>query len=234
MAPSHVDADVVILAGDIDLKGRGVKWALETFRVPVIYVTGNHEFYKGSLGHTLEKMRAAAKGTHVHVLERESVVIEGVRFVGATLWTDFRLTGNQPLAQWDAQQRMSDYKAIRDERFSKITPLKILAHHAQARSFIEGQLDEPFAGKTVVVSHHAPCELSIHENYRDLPGHLNASYASRLDGLMGVERVALWVHGHTHHSFDYDVYGTRVMCNPRGYAPQELNPDFDPGLVVEI
>jgi Icc-related predicted phosphoesterase len=232
--PPETDADVVVLAGDIHIKGRAVDWALKAFTKPVIFVPGNHDYYGGSTGHTLAKMRDAARGTHVHVLNDEAVTIGDTRFLGCTLWTDYRLTGNEPLAQWDAQQTLHDFKVIRDEQFRKIRPYQLAAYNQRSRNFLESKLDEPFAGKTVVVTHHAPTELSIAERYRQKGEHLNAAFASRLDHLMGGERVALWMHGHTHDNFDYDVYGTRVVCNPRGYAGEDLNEDFNPSLVLEV
>lgn len=227
------DADVVVLAGDIDVKGRAVDWALTTFDKPVVFVPGNHDYYGGSLGRTLDKMRERCVGTHVHLLHDTAVVIGDVRILGCTLWTDYRLTGNEPLAQWDAQQTMCDFKKIRDAQFRRVRPYQFAALNARSRKFLEEQFEQPFEGKTIVVTHHAPCELSIHERYREGNGHLNASYASRLDHLMG-EHVKLWVHGHTHDSFDYQMHGTRVVCNPRGYAGQDLNDDFNPALVVEV
>lgn len=232
--PPALDADVVVLAGDIHLKEKGVAWAKEMFSCPVLYVMGNHEYYGGSLGKTREAILKAAEGTNVTVLDRKSIVIDGVRFLGATLWTDYRLTGNQPLALWDAQQAMTDFKKIRDEKFSKLRPTRVLAQHVKDRKFLEESLLEPFDGKTVVVSHHAPSSQSIHPRYKDSGGHLNASYASDLERLVGDGLPALWVHGHTHDSFDYDLYGTRVVCNPRGYAPSELNPGFSPELLIEV
>jgi UDP-2,3-diacylglucosamine pyrophosphatase LpxH len=231
--PSPVDCDVVILAGDIDVKCRGVAWALKTFTQPIIYVPGNHEFYAGSLGHTLAKLRALANGTRVHLLSDDAVVLDGVRFLGATLWTDYRLTGNEPLARLDAQLIMNDFKKIRDERFSKLRPHHLSDKHSKSRNFLQGALEVGFSGPTVVVSHHAPCELSFSPRYKDIPGHLNASYASRMDHLFCPE-VPLWVHGHLHDSASYEIGGTRVVCNPRGYAPSHLNPDFNPDLVVEV
>lgn len=82
-------ADLVILGGDIHTKGRGVAWAQEVFNVPVIYVCGNHEFYKGHIDRTLMSMKQLAAGSNVHVLENESFQIDKVRFLGATAWTDF-------------------------------------------------------------------------------------------------------------------------------------------------
>jgi len=93
-------------------------------------------------------------------------------------------------------------------------------------------LAEPFDGKTVVVTHHAPSSRSVHPVYaQDL---LTPAFASNLEDLMDGDRVALWLHGHMHESYDYDVFGTRVICNPRGYSPEALNPDFRPDFVVEV
>jgi len=223
--PPPTDADVVVLAGDIHMRDQGISWALDCFSVPVLYVMGNHEAYGSSIAATMADLRARARGSRVHVLQEDALVLDGVRFLGATLWTDYRLTGNQPLAQIDAMQRISDFKRVEDA-----SPDQYLEWHVQSRAFLERSLDAPFDGPTVVVTHHAPCELSVSDRYRD--GHMSASYASRLDGLMG--SAALWAHGHTHDSFDYEIYGTRVVCNPRGYQTERLNPRFNPGLVLEV
>lgn len=234
MVPEKPQVDFVILAGDIHMKHHGVSWAKKHFSCPVVYVAGNHEHYGNSLGRTPRKMKEAAEGSNVHVLHNESLILDGVRILGATLWTDYRLTGNQPLAQFDAMQIITDFKSIRTRSFQKIRPWDVLEEHMAARRFLEDTLATPFTGKTVVVTHHAPSIRSIHERYRGDKGHLSASYASDMERFLGDASAALWVHGHTHDSFDYDAYGTRVVCNPRGYAPKDLNPEFDSGLVIEI
>lgn len=232
--PPAVKADVVVLAGDIHVKSRGIGWALKHFpHTPVVYVLGNHEYYGGQLDRTLEKMRAKAFGTHVHILDKDSLVIDGVRFLGGTLWTDYRLTGNQPLAEWDASQNLEDFKFIRTKLLRRIRPSDVLLKHNETRDWLSTELDTFFEGKTVVVSHHAPSELSIHPKYVQRPGHTNAAYASRLDHLLGDERVAFHFHGHVHNSVDYNLYGTRVVCNPRGYSPKHLNKDFKPDLILD-
>lgn len=225
-------ADVVVLAGDIDNKQHGVAWAKKHFTQSVIYVVGNHEHYGNSLGRTPKKLKEAAAGSNVHVLHNESVIIGGVRFLGATLWTDYRLTGNQPLAEFDAMQTMTDFKQVRNERYRRVRPVDFLAEHARSRSFLDASFAESFDGKTVVVTHHAPSIRSVHPRFLARPGHLSSAYASDLERMLGAENAALWLHGHTHNSFDYDAYGTRVVCNPRGYAPDDINPDFDPGLLL--
>jgi Icc-related predicted phosphoesterase len=93
-------------------------------------------------------------------------------------------------------------------------------------------LADPFDGRTVVVTHHAPSSQSVHPRYaNDL---LTPAFASNLESLMGGDGVALWIHGHMHESYDYGAYGTRVVCNPRGYAPDAMNPDFRPDWLIVI
>lgn len=235
--------DIVVLAGDINVRRKGrahgpeqypaLGWVEKHFSskgVPVVYVPGNHELYKGHLTDTPARMlEFAPEGCHV--LNRREVVLSGVRFLGATLWTNFRLHGNQPLAMWDARASMSDFLQIRAAAsYRKVSPDLMLEEHALSLAWLEEKLAEPFEGKTVVVTHHAPCELSISEQYR--MDALSPCYASRLDHLFG-DSVALWVHGHVHANVDYFLYGTRVVCNPRGYHGLELNPEFNPRLVLE-
>jgi len=231
--PPPTGADVVVLAGDIWLGPRGVEWAARSFDRPVIYVVGNHEYYGGHYRNTLTKMKRAAAGTCVNVLDTEQIVLDGVRFLAATLWTDFAATGNPVLAQLAAQKYMSDYSRIRAAAYRRLRPADTRSAHLEARAFLEAALAQPFDGCTVVVTHHAPAQASIAAPFLQNPSHLNAAYASDLEALFGPP-VALWVHGHTHASSDYWLAGTRVVCNPRGYIPYEANPEFDPGLVVEV
>jgi Icc-related predicted phosphoesterase len=95
-------------------------------------------------------------------------------------------------------------------------------------------LATPHAGPTVVITHHAPSPRSIHPRFEE--SILNACFVSDLEHLLGQERVELWIHGHTHDSFDYRVNGTRVLCNPRGYARDGVNENasFNPGLTIEV
>jgi predicted MPP superfamily phosphohydrolase len=72
---SFDNADLVILAGDINLGTKGIEWIKSTIKnIPVIYVLGNHEYYKGSYPKTLNSIKALASDTNVHVLENKSVV----------------------------------------------------------------------------------------------------------------------------------------------------------------
>jgi len=154
--PATNYADVVILAGDIDLKSRGVKWANEVFQCPIIYVCGNHEYYGGHLHHTLRKMKEAAK-PHVHVLENEVLILEQTRFLVATAWTDYSSTGNVVAGKRISLEWMNDFTAIRtDASYRRVRPDDLIAKSKAAYGWLSEELDKTFEGKTVVVTHHAP------------------------------------------------------------------------------
>jgi hypothetical protein len=239
--PPTTDSDLVILAGDIDGGSKGVTWAAQKFDKPVIYIAGNHEFYNRDISTEIDVLRQAAHGTNINFLDHDILICEGVRFVGATLWTNFELDGDTPdqvtNAKKTASQSMNDFRCIynRGDRFS---PDDSVALFEQALQFLRMTLSQPFEGKTVVVTHHSPSPRSVHSRYRgDL---LNAAFSSNLEFLMdGPNAPALWIHGHTHDSFDYMVHEqTRVIANPRGYTSYnstgQENESFRRELVVEI
>ncbi len=230
--PPATDADVVILAGDIGVGAGGLHWAATRFRNrPVIYVPGNHEFYHRDIA-LVEELKTAAPA-HIHVLNDDQAIIDGVRFLGSILWTDFTLFGaaDRFVAMQTARQQMTDFSVIRN-RGRLFTPDDAVRRHRSSRAWLTAMLAETFDGTTVVVTHHAPSPRSVPPRYaHDL---LTPAFASNLERLMNGERTALWVHGHMHDPFDYAICGTRVVCNPRGYAPRALTPGFRPDLVVEL
>ena len=232
--PVDVDADIVILAGDINVKGRCVDWAKEAFTsfdCPVLLCAGNHDYYDGHLGKTLLKMTDASDEC-VRFFDCNEWIVSGVRFLGATGWTDYTSTGNQPLAMWDASNSMTDFKKIRCENYRKIRPEDLVARSHYTKNWLRARLLEPFEGKTVVFTHHAPSTLSL-DSHSGPSDHLDAAYANRWEDLMG-EGVDLWVHGHTHRQVDYIVCGTRVITNPRGYPGESCRDGFDPGFAINV
>ena len=231
-APPATDADVVVLAGDIGVGLGGQRWAETRFPdKPVIYVPGNHEFYHHDIA-LMDALKAEAPD-NVYVLNDDQVIIDGVRFLGSTLWTDFALFGEADrfFAMQTARQGMTDFSIISNDG-RRFTPEDAIRLHTASREWLATMLAEPFDGTTVVVTHHAPSSRSVHPRYaHDL---LTPAFASNLENLMDGDRAALWIHGHMHESFDYEVYGTRVVCNPRGYAPAALNPDFRPDWILKV
>jgi|WetSurSiteA1Bulk_404760.scaffolds.fasta_scaffold26013_2 predicted phosphohydrolase len=229
------DADVVVLAGDIHPKMGGLKWIKKAFPSQhVIYVLGNHEYYGKSIPYLTDKLRKESHGTNVRVLENEATVIDGVSFLGCTLWTDFGLFGFPAVTSAIAGDEMNDYRRIRlsTAQFRKLRPKDTLRFHAISRGWLRRSLVDPSSlGKIVIISHHAPSKMSLVLGMED--DVLSAAYASNLDDLVDQSRAKLWVHGHMHASSDYMIGQTRIVCNPRGY-PESPNPNFNPQLVIEV
>ena len=232
------DADVVILAGDLARPWEAIAWA-SGFAKPVLYVPGNHEFYGGGIEGTVEELKRLCAGTAIHVLDNDEVTIDGVRFLGTTLWTDFMLFGEgekRAQAMQEAQRFMRDFSRIRvgEAAETLFTPAASIALFNINAAWLERRLAEPHPGATVVITHHAPSKTSIHPRFAD--SLLNACFVSDAERLVDGRRACLWIHGHTHDSFDYFVNGTRILCNPRGYAKDGVNenPLFDPNFLVEI
>jgi Calcineurin-like phosphoesterase len=232
------DADLVILAGDIGRPKEAVSWA-SGFAKPVLYVPGNHEFYGGSIAGTVSELKRLCSGTNIHVLDNEELIVGGARFLGATLWTDFNLFGEgeqRAAAMREARAFMRDFSRIRavEAAEAMFTPADSAALFKIHAGWLETKLAERYPGPTVVITHHAPSPRSIHPRFSD--SRLNACFVSDAEHLVDGGRARLWVHGHTHDSFDYFLNGTRVVCNPRGYARDTVNenPLFDPNFMAEI
>ncbi|BET12341.1 metallophosphoesterase [Pandoraea sputorum] len=243
LAIPDVEADVTILAGDISRPAQAIEWATQLPR-PVIYVPGNHEFYGATLAGTLAELRRLTVGTNVHLLERGAVVIGGVRFVGTTLWTDFALydaEGKHDAAVEESRKFVRDFTRIRvgdpaapwsDLPF--FSPDDCAALCRENVAWLARTFAAPHDGPTVAITHHAPTPQSIHPRFAG--SLVNPAFISDLTALIEQSDAALWIHGHTHDSFDYRVGHTRVMCNPRGYCfeGRAENPAFDPHMIVRV
>jgi Icc-related predicted phosphoesterase len=227
----YTEADVVVLAGDIHAKDKALAWIEKTFSkdTPVVYILGNHEYY----GHSYPNLLNVLKGhslPNLHVLENDTFTLNGYTFIGATLWTDFKLC-DDPFAMVNATSVMSDYRYIRmAPNYSKITAQQILRIHEQSRKYISKQIEACDALKTVVVTHHLPSPLSIHDSYKGEKS--NAYYASDLSDLIRQYQPRLWLHGHSHKSANYWMEKTQVVSNPYGYRGE--NSEFQKNLVLEI
>jgi Icc-related predicted phosphoesterase len=229
-AVPRCEADVLVLAGDIANGLDTADFLRQTYDhlgIPIVFVPGNHDFYGHSLA--LVDWWTQAVGPQVHVLDMTTVAIDSVRFLGCTLWTDFALCGRSHRAQ--AMERASrsfeDFRAI-DEFSAEAALLR----HRSSRVWLRRRLSEPFAGTTVVVTHHGPCGTTVKEKYaHDL---LAASFASDLEELLTTTRPSLWIHGHTHRCTDCVVGNTRIYSNQRGNPRSGCAPGFDPIKVIVV
>ncbi len=200
---------------------------------------GNHEFYGGSIESTLEALRHNAANTGIRILSNTEVVLHGIRFLGSTLWTDFNLYGQgaeREQAITQALDFIRDFSRIHSDTSPGLpfspNDMEILFH--ANRAWLQEKLSQRFSGPTVVITHHAPSPRSIHPRFEG--SLINSCFVSNSEYLMAADRAAVWIHGHTHDSFDYHVNGTRVVCNPRGYAKDGVNENsaFNPGLIIEV
>ena len=227
--PPRVEADLVVLAGDIDNGTRGIEWARRSFDKPVLYVAGNHEYYEGDIARAQRELPEAARRADVQWFDCTESVMAGVRFLGCTLWTDYSLapTEVRAAAMEQSRKRNPDYSFIRNGERA-FAPEDAVALCSAHRAWLGDRLQEPFSGHTVVITHFAPHAGSIAREFLNHPA--NPGFIVPLDDLMG--RAVLWIHGHTHTGFDYTVSGTRVVCNPRGYPDESSG--FNPLRVVEL
>ena len=232
------DADVVVLAGDLapylprTLHAVAAAWAAAE---RVLYVPGNHEFYQGEIDAVRGALAETCGELGIELLDRRAVVIGDVRFIGATLWTDFALHGvaQAPWAKSVAVRGMGDFMGLIRHGGGLFTPTESCRRHLADRTFIERELEAAsVAGETaVVITHHAPTPRSIRPWYEG--NALNPAFASDLEALISRHAPPLWIHGHMHDSIDEALGDTRVLANPGGYTKTE-NPLFDPELCVEV
>ena len=208
----------------------------------VIYIMGNHEHWKGKFPCTYNKIwYNLVELDNVTVLEKDSVVIDNVAFIGATLWTN--MNNNNPITMFDAKLKMNDYARIRNgpdgEPWKrKLDPEDTVADHITARNYIFAEIKsmKELGLKVVVMTHHAPSYWSLSESKQG--DSMNGAYVNNLtNAIVDIEdnmQPDIWCHGHVHNNSDYTIGQTRVICNPRGYHGVGTNKGFDPLLTIQV
>lgn len=237
------DADVVLVAGDTANSDQGMGWLqtqAKNLQVPVLTISGNHEYFNEdilSFDATLASWDNYDSNRHqgLKVLQCQSIDFGNVRILGCTLWTDYQYQANEDTLP-SVLRFMRDYQQIRagDTLF---TPQLSMQIHAAHRAWLKRSLQEAHdVGMTsVVMTHHSVSPYSVSQKYAELPS--NAAFVSDLSEWMKSDWApTLWVHGHTHEAFDYQLGNTRVVVNPRAY-PSEVSStelQFAWDKVVEI
>jgi predicted phosphodiesterase len=249
------EADAILCAGDLcqaDALGDHAQRIIDRYGLPIIFVPGNHEFYSAPgwpartkpRDHLLMKQVAAASKSWrrpLHVLDDDVIELGGIRVVGSTLWTDFRmgLVDEPDLSRrmLSAPSQLADFTNIWLSERERLTPQAMLGFHQQSRSFIKRQLAIPFNGSTVVITHHLPHPACTPAAYRGWGTNHLFACSEEVFGRVFDSRVApaLWVCGHTHHPSDVTVGRTRIVCNPYGYlrVPTERANGFQWDLVID-
>lgn len=240
---------VLVLAGDIapivhrDLLETFLRDAAARFR-HVCFVPGNHEYYDSVWPDAFEQLSRWNLPANVHVLDRSSVQVDDVVFLGATLWTDMNRGDTDAMEL--AQRMLFDYRVISQASVSPesgeplpLTPQCTVDEHSRCRQWIESSMRQLLQEekKVVLITHHGVTLDSVHERFQGNP--LNPAFVSDMSEFLLAHPPALVVHGHVHNSFSYRVAGVgpRVVVNPRGYTRKDgtqENPEFDPCLVLEV
>lgn len=215
----------------------------------VVYVMGNHEHYHGDFAYTYGILKRATEHfPNFHLLEKETLVVDDVTIIGATVWTDMnegdtttlhamprmmndfhgvdnslRMISRQvPLyddGEYNVDRKITGYKT--KESPAKFSPQDAVDDHNKALDYINHVTAERANEKFVVVSHHCPSDKSVHDKYK-ADTIMNGGFRSNLDDFIAYRpQIKLWLHGHTHEEFDYVLGETRVVCNPRGYIGHE-------------
>ena len=226
----ETDADVIILAGDISIGSDAVDWIKQQTDKPVVYVAGNHEYYGHFCPELKYELRRKASRSNVHYLENEAVVINGVRFLGCTLWTEAK---HELRYRQISKIRSFLGDKVRGGAFTSTDSKQLFD---ESIGWILYQLQDK-THPTVVVTHHAPSYKSnlIDGDECYIPPHefdLVFAYMSDLDDFILKYKPEMWVHGHLHVSKDYMIGNTRICCNALGRTP--YNPDFNDKFVVAI
>lgn len=242
-------ADCVVITGDLAPKLEGwsfIEYLLKKEYI-VIFILGNHEYYSSNRSSILtmseiEKkwLKKSSENENLHVLINSSVIVKGVKFIGGTLWTDFNKKDLETIKEYekmsDSNSIFKGYKGVGYKRKGGIAmlPNDILDKHYETKNYIVKELEKPFSGKNIVLSHHAPSAKSIHSKFiNDYKS--NGLYFSDLEGIIEKNRITAWLHGHIHENKEYYIGETLIHCNPRGYVSfNEVNENFNFGKVIEI
>jgi predicted phosphodiesterase len=253
------NADVLILSGDIvtatDLEGwrpegdsyGNAKRFMEFFEQcstsfkHVLYVMGNHEHYHGDFATSADTLRTALKEfPNIRLMDKESVTIDDITFIGGTLWTD--MNKEDPHTLYSIKGVMNDFRIIKNssrkvtfkdevgkfhEREARFCPEDTVEDHKDMKAFID-EATKDSTKKYVVIGHHSPSKLSTHPRYKN-EVMMNGAYSSDLsEFILDHPQIKLWTHGHTHDPYDYMIGSTRIVCNPRGYINyEEIADNFD-------
>ena len=243
-------ADLLVLAGDIGSYQRGSRLEDQDFGLgrfsprrgwptPVLYVPGNHEYDGDDFDLVHARLRAVCEALGLLWLERETLVIDGVRFVGTTLWSDFDAliapaddTATVLKKRGKAMRAANFYleKAAIRRNGEPFLAEPLRAHSLVCQAWLRAALETPFDGPTVAITHFAPTLASADPRYGLTPG--TAGFCNSLDELL--PRAVLWLHGHLHCAFDYRRGGCRVVANPLGYAAKGEQEAFRPDLLIEV
>ena len=210
--------DILILAGDTHRSPGDSRKAMlelrEQTELPIVYVCGNHEFYGKTFPNGYKRYKKLlSQVPDLYVLEKDIVIIKGVRILGTTLWSDL----SNPIDELCAQLSMNDYNFIQNPEHNtkKITPKDTTTAFKENKDWLISVLEKGFKGPTIVVTHHIPTFQVVDFKFRNDP--VTPAYASNLDDILVTFAPDVWIYGHSHSGLSMRIAQTEVITNPIGY-----------------
>lgn len=229
--------EVLLLAGDITCGPARLEY-LRDLEIPIYYIPGNHEYYRASFPGALDYYKhyfEMVRAHNIRMFDRETHIHNNVRIIGATLWTDFlapmsSLVKDEAII-WEDQafycsKGMADFSVI----FGFSVQLA-LEEHKKSLDYLKLMLGRKHDGPTIVMTHHAPSFKSSHPKYDS--SYIKGGFCSNIDYVVEEYQPNIWIHGHTHESFDYFIGETRIVCNPRGYGLENKH-GYVEKLIIEL
>jgi predicted phosphodiesterase len=249
-------ATLLVLAGDVGSYQKRhdgsvmdePDWGLQRFSplpqyagwpVPVLFVPGNHEYDGLDMDEAHAGLRRVCDRLGIAWLERTTLALSGVRFVGTTLWSDYdALTPAGATETVRLRQREKAFRAanfylhkMAGQRHGALFDAAAMrALGLECQIWLRQALAQPHVGPTVVVTHFAPTLHSADPRYGRAPG--TAGFCNALDDLLPL--ADLWLHGHLHCPTDVRVGRCRIVANPLGYARKDEQAGFRPALTVHV
>ncbi len=227
---------VLLLAGDIHVGIKAREWITEMCErfQDVVYILGNHEFYRHEL-FKVQKQWQEMEGMpdNFHFLNNDVVYIDNVRILGGTMWTKIYNHHDR----WFIQQGMIDFQVIKvnnNGNYRRLNTADTDKEHYKTVNFFINELQKEWKGKTIVMTHHLPHPLCVTDRFKN--NAYTPAYVTDLGYMFDMfnDVIDVWCHGHTHDNVDVHVGNTRILCNPRGYHGYEINPDFNEDLTFGI
>ena len=211
---------ILVLAGDIssdpDQLVQFIKQVETRFR-HAVYVPGNHEFYRHDIttwvGRTKELFEKYTERTSYALDDVQIRQVDGIRFIFGTGWADGGMTAyDQELVG----RSLNDFYLI-SRNGSAFTVPAMIQLNRKMRQDIESALkNSPEDAFNVVVTHHMPSYRLCHPRF----GHtIDGGFAFNGDAILSSDHAPdIWIHGHTHDTYDRKLFNSRIVCHPRGYA----------------
>lgn len=234
------DHEILVLAGDISEYSKhpsNLPDVLAHYRErtdkPILYLPGNHEFYRQDYHQTLDRIRTDTQRLGIELLHCRCLQFEDIAFHGCTLWSDFTLHGAAQARFYGlhAEMRVNDFRMIRyQDRPFRHTDCAEL--HVRERAWLQQSLADSTAAHNVVITHFAPIGRCIAPRFQG--DNLNAYFVAACEDLVERFQPDLWLYGHTHQADDFELGGTRFVNNARGYPKESCAKDFKPDKVIEI